>query len=70
MIKIPKNMDQRLRLRLLMVMHDINCIEVSEFLGVTHQRVREWVSLRHFNLPAMEIVDELEFTLKKLGEVA
>jgi len=69
-VKIPRSIDQRLRLKLLMALYDLNCVDASRLIGVTHQKIRQWTSVKSDYKPEVECLDQLEITLTKTREVA
>lgn len=69
-MRIPRSIDQSIRLKIIMALHELNCVEVSELMDVTHQKIRHWTSPKGKFKPTRGELDQLETTLTKMGEVA
>lgn len=69
-MKIPRSIDQSIRLKIIMALHELNCVDVSLLMDITHQKVRQWTSPKGKFEPLEEDLDDLEATLTNLHEVA
>lgn len=68
-MQIPRRMNQRIRLKVLMAFYDVSGRQVSELMEVKYQKVRDWCSSKGIYQPEIEWVDDLESTLKVECEV-